>query len=367
MTDGEELSHTEKLARLRLIRTEAVGPVTFRKLIARFGDAGTALEKLPELARRSLRPCPAEQAEAEMEAAEALGARLIALGEPDYPERLAAIDDAPPILAVIGDRARLQEPSVAIVGARNASAGGRKLARELAQALGGAGYVVVSGLARGVDGEAHAGALASGTVAVLAGGVDNIYPPQHEALYARIAEQGAIVSERRIGWSPTARDFPRRNRIISGLSLGVVVVEAAARSGTLITARFALEQGREVFAVPGSPLEPRAKGTNRLIRDGAHLVESVDDILDALSMAASPSLRAPPAPDFCDGPEDEDPPREDLKARISRLLGPTPIHRNEIMRHADASPGAVADALLELTLEGVAAEHEGGRFARALD
>ena len=351
----------ERLARLRLIRTARIGPITFRKLIGRYGDALAVLDALPAL---RITPASATEAEAELEELEALGATATFLGEPAYPARLAQIADAPPVLFTFGDLDLLTRPSVAIVGARNASAAGRKIAGDLARDLGAGGYLVVSGLARGVDGAAHEAALATGTAAVLAGGVDSIYPPQHTELYRLIADQGVILSERSIGWAPTARDFPRRNRLISGLAQGVVVVEAAARSGTLITARFALEQGRDVFAVPGSPLDPRAAGVNRLIRDGAVLVESAADIIDELSAPNRSVLRDWSASaTLFDGPVDEDPPVEDLALRIKSLLSPAYVHRDEILKHVDASPGAVADALLELILKGEAEERYGGFFA----
>jgi len=289
---GRSLSDRERIDWLRLIRTASVGPTTFRRLLGRFGSAEAALDALPRLARSAGRRAPLKPAQpgaaaAEIEAAAKLGARFIASCEPDYPRALAAIDDPPPLLCVWGGPHLFERPSVAIVGARNASAVGRKIARTLAQDLGAAGVVVVSGLARGVDGAAHEAALATGSIAVVAGGVDHIYPPEHEDLHRRLAAQGVVVSERPLGYGPQARDFPRRNRLISGLSFGVVVVEAAARSGTLITARYALEQGREVFAVPGSPLDPRCAGTNRLIRDGAQLTETAADILSAMQSQAA--------------------------------------------------------------------------------
>ncbi|MFT5180952.1 MAG: DNA processing protein [Alphaproteobacteria bacterium] len=297
-----EITGDERRDRLRLFRSENVGPVTYRQLLGHYGSAGAALDALPALTqrsgRRAIKIFPADAAQGEIEALDRLGARLLTVGEAAYPAALAAIDDAPPVLTVRGDAKLLQRPCVAIVGARNASTNGRNLAQRLAADLCDSAedtaYTIVSGLARGIDGAAHRGALDAGgsTVAVMSGGVDVIYPPEHEALYADICAAGALVSELPPGLRPQAAHFPRRNRIISGLSLGVVVVEAATRSGSLITARMALEQGREVFAVPGSPLDPRSRGANRLIRDGAILTETVADIRDSLA----PMLSAPPRP-----------------------------------------------------------------------
>ena len=282
-----QLSDQQRRAWLRLARTENVGPVTFRNLIARFGSATAALEELPRLAQRGgsknfVLP-PEEESLRELEALAKLGGRLIAACEAGFPPGLKALEAPPPVLSVLGHPHLLQKEMVAIVGARNASALARKFADILARELGFAGLVVVSGLARGIDAAAHEAALAVGTVAVVAGGVDIIYPPENEKLYGAIKTQGVILSEMRLGEAPQARHFPRRNRIISGLARGVVVVEAAEKSGSLITANYALEQGREIFAVPGSPLDPRARGANRLIREGATLTESAEDILSVLS------------------------------------------------------------------------------------
>ncbi|HEX2560699.1 DNA-processing protein DprA, partial [Phenylobacterium sp.] len=271
-------SGAERLAWLRLARTDGVGPVTFQELLNRFGSARAAVEALPELTRRVGRngamriPSPTD-AEAELEAGEVLGARLICADEDGFPQALAALDPPPPLIWTLGRAELLGRSAVAVVGARVASAAGQRFARGLAAELGDAGHVVVSGLARGIDGAAHEGALPTGTVAVLGGGIDDVYPPEHRKLYEAIAETGCVVSESPPGYTAQARDFPRRNRIISGLSRAVVVVEAELRSGSLITARLAAEQGREVLAVPGSPLDPRAKGTNDLIRQGAALCE----------------------------------------------------------------------------------------------
>ncbi len=277
----------ERLDWLRLIRSENIGPITFWQLLDRFGSAARALEALPDLAKRGGRAKPVRimseaKAVEEWERHDALGARLLALGDPDYPQALAAAHPPPPLLSVRSRTELFARPAIAIVGARNASALGRRLADTLARDLGEEGITIVSGLARGIDRAAHEGALHSGTAAVLAGGIDHVYPPEHEDLAAAIAERGLLISEMPFGFSPQARHFPRRNRIVSGLSLGVVVVEAATRSGSLITARMALEQGREVFAVPGSPLDPRARGSNSLLRQGAVLTECAEDVLTVI-------------------------------------------------------------------------------------
>ena len=350
---------------LRLARTESVGPVTFDHLIRRFGDAGKALAALPELARRGGRahspkiPSIAE-AEREITAGERLGARLIAAREPDFPALLAALDPPPPLIWTRGDPGLLTKPCVAIVGARIASAAGQRFARALAQDLGQAGQVIVSGMARGIDGAAHEGAMATGTVAVLGGGIDDIYPPEHARLYETLIERGCVVSESPVGAKAQARDFPRRNRLISGLSLAVVVVEAELKSGSLITARLAGEQGREVLAVPGSPLDPRAKGTNDLIRQGAALCEGAEDVLRAL--AALPSLRE--AGDayepFPLNGDDLDAAVDALRGRIEALLSPTPTPRDDLIRITGAPAPAVYAALTELALAGRAELLAGG-------
>lgn len=355
------------LDRLQLIRTETIGPITYFGLVERFGSAGEALERLPALARAAgrkaaIRLAGRDACKAEIERAEEIGARFLADDDEDYPAMLAPLGDRPPLLCIKGEAALLQKPAVAIVGARNASGVGRKMARMLAEGLGAADYVVVSGLARGVDGAAHEASLRTGTIAVVAGGLDVIYPPEHEALTAAIGERGLIVSERPLGQQPTARDFPRRNRLISGLSLGVVVVEAAARSGTLITARFALEQGREVFAVPGSPLDPRCQGANRLIRDGAALVETADDIIEALACGPRRLAAAPPEGE-ASFREDDPAQLAATRALVLEALSFAPLHRDEILREIAAPAGAVIDALVDLVLAGEAEEHSGGRFS----
>ncbi len=373
------LDESERLDWLQLVRTETIGPITFRRLLARYGSARAALDALPSINRSMgrktlLRPPDRDSIEEEMSRAHSIGARFIAAGEPDYPEPLAALPDRPPLISIRGHAALFDKPAVAIIGARNASGVGRKIARTLATDLGAAGVVVSSGLARGIDGVAHAASLDTGTIAVVAGGVDVVYPPEHDTLMAQIAEQGLILSERLIGYQPTARDFPRRNRLISGISRGVVVVEAAAKSGTLITARFALEQGRDVFAVPGSPLDPRCQGANRLIRDGAALVERAEDILDALA-AQTRHVYEPDYPNLFDWDESRSDDSSkgsdhaiiDLRARIFELLSYTPLHRDEIFKDLDAPAGYLADALLDLVLSGEAEEQPGGRFSRTTD
>ena len=290
------LDAAQRLACLRLIRSDNVGPVTFRELINHFGGAERALEALPELSRKggrrqAPRICARSVAEAELEAADRIGARPLFTIEPGYPPALAAVDVPPPLLYVKGNTGHLTRPMVAIVGARNGSAAGQKLARLFASHLGAAGFVIASGLARGIDAAAHDAALATGTAAVLAGGIDNVYPPENAGLQRQIAERGCLVTENPPGFVPRAQDFPRRNRIISGLALGVLIVEAARRSGTLITARMAGEQGREVFAIPGHPLDPRAEGTNALIKTGATMVTEPEDVLSALA----PMLREAPS------------------------------------------------------------------------
>jgi DNA processing protein len=355
------LSDAERRDWLRLARTENVGPVTFDQLIQRFGAAGKALAALPDLARRGGRPIRlADEAAVDKELADgaALGARLIASCEPDFPQALAALDPPPPLIWARGRVELLDRPCVAIVGARVASAAGQRFARGLASELGQSGHVIVSGLARGIDAAAHEGGLPTGTVAVLGGGVDDIYPPEHGALYARIAETGCVVSESEPGRAATARDFPRRNRIISGLSRAVVVVEAELRSGSLITARLAAEQGREVLAVPGSPLDPRAKGTNDLIRQGAALCEGAEDVLRALE-----GLRGLREPErgYAGGPAVE--PDDDLRKRVAALLSPTPVSRDEIVRATGAAAPAVFAALVELSLAGRCELQPGGMVA----
>lgn len=365
------LSQQEKLDRIRLYRSENVGPVTFRHLLARYGSAAKALAALPDLAARGgrgkpLRLASAAEAEREWRAVEAMGGQMLFDGEATFPLPLSAVDDAPPFLSVIGHPHLLKKPCVALVGARNASLNGRRIAEDIARGLGAAGFVVVSGLAKGIDGAAHHGAMSSGTVAVVAGGADVVYPAEHDRLHAQIAAQGAIVAEMPPGTVPQARHFPRRNRIIAGLSRGVLVVEAALKSGSLITARFAADQGREVMAVPGSPLDPRAKGCNDLIRNGAALIESAADVLAALERGREPSLferrpdSGPSAP-----PADFDA-RETARARALLLeaLGHAPTPLDLLVRETGLPVALIQATLLEMELAGLVARHPGGQIVR---
>ncbi|WP_372786719.1 DNA-processing protein DprA [Phenylobacterium sp.] len=359
---SQALSDAERRDWLRLARTENVGPVTFDQLLQRFGTAGKALAALPDLARRGgrggLKLAGEAQVDKELADGAALGARLIAACEPAFPQALAALDPPPPLIWARGRVELLDQPSVAIVGARVASAAGQRFARGIAAELGQSGHVIVSGLARGIDAAAHEGGLPTGTVAVLGGGVDDIYPPQNAGLYARIAETGCVVSESEPGRAAVARDFPRRNRIISGLSRAVVVVEAEFRSGSLITARLAAEQGREVLAVPGSPLDPRAKGTNDLIRQGAALCEGAEDVLRALE-----GLRGFREADRTYGARPTSDPDDALREAVCALLSPTPVSRDELVRATGAPASAVFAALVELSLAGRADLQSGGMVA----
>jgi DNA processing protein len=363
------LNPAERLDWLRLLRTENVGPITFYQLLQRFGSAAVALEALPGFARKGGRStgiaiCPRAEAEREVAALAKAGGRLVAWGEPDYPPALAVIDDAPPLISVVGDARLLQRRAIAVVGARNASANGRRFARDIAAELGRTGFLVVSGLARGIDAAAHQGALETGTLAVVAGGVDAVYPEENRALHEAIAERGVIAAELPIGTEPQARHFPRRNRIISGVSLGVLVVEAALKSGSLITARFALEQGREVFAVPGSPLDPRCRGANDLIRGGATLVEGVDDVLNALGGQLSdprrPVFTQPRGVALTDGNDTENQ-ADSARAKVLEGLGPSPVLVDELVRQCQLSPAVVATVLLELELAGRLERQPGNR------
>jgi DNA processing protein len=356
---------------LRLARTDSVGPVTFDQLIRRYGDAAEALSAVPELARRGGRAhAPRlfgiDDAEREIEAGLRLGAQLICSCEAGFPPRLAALDPPPPLIWARGDAELLLRPCIALVGARIASAAGQRFARTLAKDLGDAGYVVVSGMARGVDGSAHEGGMAGGTVAVLGGGVNDIYPPEHGRLYDEIVARGCVISESPVGATAQARDFPRRNRLIAGLSLAVVVVEAEMRSGSLITARLAGEQGREVLAVPGSPLDPRAKGTNDLLRQGAQICEGVDDVLRAI--AGMSSIGEPDRSAYEPGnssPAEPDAVFDALRERIDALLSPTPTPRDELVRLTGAPAPMVYAALTELALAGRAELLPGGLAAKA--
>jgi DNA processing protein len=356
-----EITDAERIDRLRLIRSDNVGPRTFRSLVRHFGSARAALERLPEFARRggASRPqrIPSEaDARNELEACARLGVKLMAPGEDGYPPRLAELDDAPPLLGVRGIRDVLMRPIIAIVGSRNASAAGLKFAGVLAHDLADAGFVVASGLARGIDQAAHRASIEGGTLAVLAGGHDRIYPPEHADLLTAILASGAAISEMPLGYVARAHDFPRRNRLVSGASLGVIVVEAALRSGSLITARLANEQGREVFAVPGSPLDPRAAGTNGLIKQGATLITEASDVIEAVEpiMGRPIELREDEIETLAPDPDGA------MRARIVSLLGPTPVQLDDLIRLSGASPAVVRTVLLELELAGRLERHGGG-------
>ena len=393
-----QLTDAQRLDWLRLIRTDGVGPRTFRTLVNRFGGAAAALDALPNLSRRQgrrIEPPSRIQAEDELAALARIGGRLVATGEAEYPRLLQQTDAAPPLLALRG-AAILNRPAVALVGSRNASMAGLAFTEKLARGLGEAGLTVVSGLARGIDARAHKASLPTGTVAVMAGGQDRIYPASHAGLVdAILGEGGAVLAEMPMGWVPRGRDFPRRNRIISGLSYGTIVVEAARRSGSLITARFALEQNREVFAVPGSPLDPRAEGTNDLIRQGATLVSEVEHVLDVIGpiIERGPAPEAAPdrdRPDFAEQPDfwdeidldaltaetghvqdlltrpmeadrdDAAPEPADDRARIIGLLGPSPVGADELARSAGVGARVVQTVLLELELDGRIERHGSG-------
>jgi DNA processing protein len=365
------LDEKQKLAWLMLIRSENVGPATFRDLINHFGTAAAALSALPELAKRGgvaakIRVATRAQAEAEMNKALKIGAQFIGLGEPDYPPLLRGIDNPPPLLCVRGRIGVAQKHCLGIVGSRNASISGIKLTTRFCTGLGNAGYTIISGLARGIDTAGHKASLATGTVAVFAGGIDRPFPDENIALSEQIATNGgAIVSEMPIGWAPRAIDFPRRNRLISGMSLGILVVEAAKRSGSLITARLANEAGRFVFAIPGSPLDPRAAGTNHLIKQGALLVTEVSDITEALSPVGGDEPQLPfdvgeEEEYFDTGPAVTDT-DDNVRHKIIQALGPTPVEIDDIVRFSGASPGEVQLILLELDLAGRLERHAGNR------
>ncbi len=412
-----DLSDRERLDWLRLIRSENIGPRTFSGLMDRFGSAEAALRALPELVRKSrsardIKICAPDDAEREMEAAARLGVAFVAICESRYPASLRAIDSAPPLIGVAGSPAVLARPSISVIGSRNASASGLVFTDRLTRGIGAGGYAVVSGLARGVDGPhpeehvvlgevhpdpgaaAHQSSLDTGTVAVLAGGHDRIYPSEHLALARRILEHGAVISEMPIGWEPRARDFPRRNRIVSGLSLGTVVVEASRRSGSLITARFANEQGREVFAVPGSPLDTRAEGTNDLLRQGATLCTSAEDVLGAVAPRSAPErasevLREPQPPEQQAEPMWEEvdlfsgcngPPAsltrvgeaevagaamvaEAPTGHLLDLIGAAPVQIDDLMRIWGGSPQSVMAALTELEMMHKIRRHDGNRVS----
>ena len=349
---------------MRLLRTPGIGPVTYRQLIARFGTPAAALAAVPDLARRGGGKAPAirsrDDAEREIANVEKFGARFLALGQGLYPPLLAEMEDAPPLLIARGDLGLLDRRSVAIVGARNASAAACRFARGLAHDLGEDGVVVVSGLARGVDSAAHDGALATGTIGVIAGGIDVAYPPENKERQQALYERGLVIAEMPPGTEPRARHFPYRNRIIAGISSGTVVVEAAPRSGSLITARLAAEAGREVMAVPGSPLDPRAQGCNQLIRDGATLVQTAADVIEAIRLPAS-SVRS--APTRYELAPDETIDGEDVLSTVESLLGPSAVPVDEIIRLSEAPSGPVQMALLELDREGRLDRHAGNKVS----
>ncbi len=359
-----QLSWEQRLNWLRLIRSTNVGPATFRQLINRFGDAEAALDMLPSLTRRGGAKMPPrtpsrQQAEDELETLEAYGGRLVAIGEPDYPKLLPFIHAPPPLLAMLGTPGHNGGQYIGMVGARNASASGQGLAGRIAEDLGEAGYMIISGLARGIDTAAHSASVKTGTIAVFAGGLDRIYPGENVELAQQIVENGgALISEMPLGAEPRARDFPRRNRLISGLSRGVLVIEAALRSGSLITARFALEQDREVFAVPGSPMDPRAGGTNRLIQDGAKLVTKATDVIEELAVATprqSSLFASDPASDY---QEEDAPPSaigdvsSDDRQRVIDALSTTPTPVDEVIASSGLPTPFVQTVLLELDLAG---------------
>jgi DNA processing protein len=370
---GIPLSDRQRIAWLRLIRSDNVGPATFRDLISHFGSAEAALEMLPDLSRRggaarSIRIATIDEAERELERARRFGAFFLGIGEPGYPPALRRIDGAPPLLAVKGDISLASLPAVGIVGARNASISGCKFAAVLAREISAAGYAIASGLARGIDAAAHEASLGRGTMAAMAGGLDRPYPPENLELYRRICEgEGLAISEMPFGWEPRARDFPRRNRLIAGVSLGLIVVEAAERSGSLISARRAADFGRLVFAVPGSPLDPRAKGANSLLKDGAIVTTGARDVLEALA----PISRIDDRPTSIVEEPDRDgdrigtPPDESERARIVESLGPAPVDIDDIIRHTGLSASAVYLVLLELDLAGRLHRHPGGMVSLA--
>jgi DNA processing protein len=368
-----QLTQAEAFARIRLLRSPNIGPVSYRQLLARFGTAGAALDALPELASRgrgAYRPAAADNIEREVAAVRRAGARYLFHDQPDYPALLGELDSAPPIVTCRGRLALASEPCVAIVGARNASAAAVKLARDFAAALAEAGFTIVSGLARGIDGAAHEGAFPQ-TIGVIASGIDIAYPPQHTALQERIATEGLLVAEQPPGTEPRGRHFPSRNRIIAGLASGTLVIEAAPQSGSLITARLAGEAGREVMAIPGSPLDARSLGCNQLIREGAVLVQTPDEVVELLqSFTGAPRsrFRVSDSPGDFDYAElarlDWGEARADLSGDIAHLLTHAPIGIDELIRQSGASAAEVHMALLELELAGDLARETDGSVRR---
>ena len=376
----EIASEAERVAALRLARSSEIGPITFRNLIERFGSALAAISELPSLVSESgrigsVRIAPLAQAQRELDAARNFGAEMLILGESGYPPLLAASEGAPSVIFVRGALEILAKPAIAIVGARNSSANGRKLAEALAAGLGSHGIAVVSGLARGIDAAAHRSALKTGTLAVLAGGIDQVYPADHADLYEAICETGVVISEMPFGHVARAQDFPRRNRIIAGLARGTIVVEAAERSGSLITARLAGEMGREVFAVPGSPLDARCRGTNGLLKQGAILIETVEDVIGNLPPAPRSAYVAPartlqparPAAAVISPRANAQarPAPHSLSGSVLELLGPSPVSIDELVRQTAASASDVQSALMELEMEGSILRLPGQMISRA--
>lgn len=370
MNQIRDISAIERLDWLRLIRSENVGPITFFQLLKRYGTAGDALGSLPELARKGGRKRPIRiyaknLAIQEMEELDAFGGKMLAACESSYPPALAHIPDPPPLISVKGHTHLLSKDILGIVGSRNASAVGMKLTQNFATRLGQNGLVIASGLARGIDQAAHMASLPTGTIAVVGGGININYPKENSELQQTIADQGCLIAEQPLGTQPQARHFPRRNRIISGISLGVLIMEATPKSGSLITARMAAEQGREVFAIPGSPMDPRAKGTNNLIRNGATMAQSADDILDELSYIRNRPLAEPEQPLLPFGkiqpPDDSD--LNKARPQILSLLSPTPINIDELIRLTNHTPATVLTILLELELAGRIERHFGNRVS----
>ena len=373
---GIALTDRQRLAWLRLIRSDNVGPATFRDLINHFGSAETALEALPELSRRggstrSVRVASREETLAELDFAQRFGAGFIGIGEPGYPQALRQVEGAPPLIAVKGNASVLRQPAIGMVGARNCSVSGAKFAAMLAREIGRAGYSIVSGFARGIDTAAHRASIATGTIGVLAGGLDKPYPPENEPLVVEmLRENGLLISEMPFGWEPRARDFPRRTRLIAGIGLGLVVIEAAARSGSLITARYAGNFGRLVFAVPGSPLDPRSEGANGLIKDGASLITGANDIIEAMAPVSRIDLFSPQQlsePIYEDDKPMALPPSERERDLIVSALGPTPAEIDDIIRHTGLPAQSVYLVLLELDLAGRLHRHAGGMVSIDFD
>jgi len=369
---GIVLTDQQRLAWLRLIRSDNVGPITFRSLINHYGSAEKALAMIPELAARGgssrrIRIAKTDEAERELETAARFGGRFVGIGEPDYPPALRAMEGAPPLLAMHGSGAVATRPALGIVGARNSSVAGSKFTVMIAEAAARAGYTVVSGLARGIDTAAHRASLSYGTLAAIAGGLDQPYPPENIELYKNICSDGGVaISEMPYGWIPRARDFPRRNRLIAGCALAVVVVEAAHRSGSLITARLANECGREVLAVPGSPLDPRAHGSNGLIRQGATIICEVSDVLEALAPLSQIEIPFSGSVGEEKADESDAPPPDDSdRTRIAQALGPSPCDIDDLIRFTGVHAAAVHLILLELDLAGRLVRHSGGTVSLA--